>query len=83
MRSRSDKDISARSGEPDAAFVADGGQPSESEGPASRYSPEQKELLEQGLCILARLAVRAYLRREASLPTTDPGEQQFDNPAED
>ncbi len=30
---------------------------------------EARELTEQGLRILARLAVRAYLRREASLPT--------------
>ena len=44
---------------------------------------EARELLEQGLRILARLAVRAYLRREASLPTTDPGEQHIDTPAED
>jgi len=43
---------------------------------------EAQELTEQGLRILARLAVRAYLRREASLPTADPGAQHFDNPAE-
>ena len=43
---------------------------------------EAQELLEQGLRILARLAVRAYLRREASLPTADPREQHLDNPAE-
>ena len=43
---------------------------------------EDRERLEQGLRILARLAVRAYLRREASLPATDPGEQCPDNPPE-
>ena len=32
---------------------------------------EAQELLEQGLRILARLAVRAYPRQEASLPATD------------
>lgn len=36
---------------------------------------ESQELLEQGLRILARLAVRAYLRRQASLPATEPGER--------
>ena len=43
---------------------------------------EARELTEQGLRILARLAVRAYLRREASLAATDLGEQCLDNPAE-
>jgi len=41
-----------------------------------------RALTEQGLRILARLAVRAYLRREASLAPANPGEQHFDNPAE-
>ncbi len=44
---------------------------------------EARELTEQGLRILARLAVRAYLRRKASLPTAASGEQHSDNPAED
>ena len=48
-------------------------------GPA--LDAEARERLEQGLRILARLAVRAYLRREASLPTIDLGEQHPDNPA--
>ena len=43
---------------------------------------EARERLEQGLRILARLAVRAYLRREASLLAADPGEQGLDNPPE-
>ena len=34
---------------------------------------EARELIDQGLRILARLIVRAYLRREASLPATNPG----------
>ncbi len=49
-------------------------------GPAR--DAEARERLEQGLRILARLAVRAYLRREASLPAADPGEQGPDYPAE-
>ena len=40
-------------------------------------------MLDQGLRILARLAVRAYLRQEASLPTADPGERPPDNPKAD
>ncbi len=36
-------------------------------------------MLNQGLRILARLIVRAYLRREASLPATDPGERSPGN----
>lgn len=44
---------------------------------------EARELLEQGLRILARLAVRAYLRREASLPIADPKEGSPDNPNAD
>ena len=51
-------------------------------GASPASDAEAQELLEQGLRILARLAVRAYLRREASLPTTDLGEQRVDNPAE-
>ena len=41
---------------------------------------EARELLEHGLRILARLAVRAYLRREASLPTAEPEGQCTDKP---
>ena len=41
----------------------------------STSDAEARELLDQGLRILARLAVRAYLRREASLPASDPGER--------
>lgn len=44
---------------------------------------EAKDLLDQGLRILARLAVRAYLRQEASLPASDSGEQSPDNPSAD
>ena len=44
---------------------------------------EERELLEQGLRILARLAVRAYLRGEVSPPVADLGEQCLDNPAAD
>ena len=44
---------------------------------------EARELLDQGLRILARFAVRAYLLREASLPATNVGEQCLDNPSED
>ena len=44
---------------------------------------EARELLEHGLRILARLAVRAYFRREASLPATNPGERSPDNPNAD
>ncbi len=44
---------------------------------------EARELLEQGLRILARLAVRAYLRQEASLPLSDTGERSPDNPNAD
>ena len=44
---------------------------------------EARELLEQGLRILARLIVRAHLRREASLPTAEPGEGFPDNPNAD
>ena len=44
---------------------------------------EAQELLEQGLRILARLAVRAYLRGEASLPGTEPAERSLDNPNAD
>ena len=51
-------------------------------GASPASDAEAQELLEQGLRILARLAVRAYLRREASLPIADPGAQHFDNPAE-
>ena len=51
-------------------------------GASPASDAEARELLEQGLRILARLAVRAYLRREASLPIADPGAQHFDNPAE-
>ena len=36
------------------------------EAPASRYTPEQREMLEQGLRILARLIVHAYLREGAA-----------------
>ena len=59
------------------------GQASGDDAPALRDSPEQQELLEQGLRILARLAVRAYLRRETSLPTADPGEQHLDSSTQD
>ena len=51
-------------------------------GASPASDAEAQELLEQGLRILARLAVRAYLRREASLPAADPREQRVDNPAE-
>ena len=51
-------------------------------GASPASDAEAQELLDQGLRILARLAVRAYLRREASLPTADLGEQRLDNPAE-
>ena len=44
---------------------------------------EARELLDQGLRILARLAVRAYLRQEMSLPASDPGERSLDNPKAD
>lgn len=44
---------------------------------------EARELLDQGLRILARLAVRAYLRQEASLPASDTGERSSDNPNAD
>ena len=44
---------------------------------------EERELLEQGLRILARLAVRAYLRGEVPLPITDLGERCLDNPTAD
>lgn len=44
---------------------------------------EARELLEHGLRILARLAVRAYLRRNASLPAAEPGERSPDNPNAD
>ena len=44
---------------------------------------EARELLEHGLRILARLIVRAHLRREASLPATNPGERSPDNPNAD
>ena len=54
-------------GDPEISVVwADAGTASEAEA---------QELLEQGLRILARLAVRAYLRREASPPTADHGER--------
>lgn len=33
---------------------------------ASRYTPEQREVLESGLRILARLIVHAYLRDQAA-----------------
>ena len=46
----------------------------------STSEAEAKELLDQGLRILARLAVRAYLRREASLPASDTGERSPDKP---
>ena len=54
------------------------------EGTDARPEPdaEARELLEHGLRILARLAVRAYLRREASLPAADLAEQRPANPAE-
>ena len=39
--------------------------------PAPRYTPEQQELLEQGLRILARIAVRAYLKGRVSSHDTD------------
>ncbi len=62
-------------GDPDISVVwADAGTTSEAEA---------QELLEQGLRILARLAVRAYLRREASLPIADPAERFLDNPSAD
>ena len=51
-------------------------------GASPASDAEARELTEQGLRILARLAVRAYLRRETSLSAVDPGEQHFDNPAE-
>ena len=41
--------------------------------PTLRYSPEQRELLEHGLRILARLIVRAYFQQAASTP---PPEQE-------
>ena len=44
---------------------------------------EEQELLEQGLRILARLAVRAYLRGEVPPPATDLAERRIDNPAAD
>ena len=69
-------------GEPDVRSTAGGGQASENDASALRYSPEQQELLEQGLRILARLAVRAYLRREASLPPAALGEQHLDSPTQ-
>ena len=49
----------------------------------STSEAEARELLDQGLRILARLAVRAYLRQEASLPASDSGEQSLDNPSAD
>ena len=62
-------------GDPEISVVwADAGATSEAEA---------QELLEQGLRILARLAVRAYLRREASLPAADHGERPSDNPNAD
>ena len=60
MRRTNSQDISASAAEPDRPSAADDNQPLGSEGPASRYSPEQRELLEQGLRILARLIVLAY-----------------------
>ena len=83
MRDAKGKHISADPAKPGPWSATGENHPSEPGEPELRYTPEQQELLEQGLRILARLAVRAYLRREASLPTTDPGEQQIDNPAED
>ncbi len=44
---------------------------------------EARELLEHGLRILARLAVDAHLRREASLPAAEPGKQSPDHPNAD
>ncbi len=47
---------------------------------ASSFSDDEaRELAEQGLCILARLIVRAHLRWEVSLAATDPGERSLDN----
>ena len=40
--------------------------------PAPPYTPEQRELLEQGLRILARLIVRTYFQ-EAASPASQSG----------
>lgn len=83
MRRTNGKDISANAGDSDLPFAADMSQSSGVDRSAPRYTPEQLELLNRGLRILARLAVRAYLLREASLPATNVGEQCLDNPSED
>ena len=52
--------------------VTDEGHSSEVEEQVSRYSSEQRELLEQGLHILARIAVHSYFLPEASPAATAP-----------
>ena len=39
------------------------------------YTAEQRETLESGLRILARMIAREHLRREGALATTDPKEE--------
>ena len=54
-------------------------------GADARPGPDAEalDLLKHGLRVLARLAVRAYFRHEASLSATDLAERCPDNPTED
>ncbi len=83
MRSSDGEHPIPLTGEPDVRSTAGGGQAPGNGASALRYSPEQQELLEQGLRILARLAVRAYLRQEVSLPPADLGEQHLNSSTQD
>ena len=72
MRDAKSNGTPANPTNPDADAITNGHHRLQSADPASRYSSEQRETLEQGLRILARLVVRAYLQRHATLPTTNP-----------
>ena len=67
MRDSGGEDPTPLTGEPGVRSNAGDGQASGNDASALHYSPEQRELLEQGLRLLARLAVRAYLRSESGL----------------
>ena len=51
----------------EARYPTDGDQRDPTmDDPMASYTPEQREVVQKGMRILARVAVRAYMRRQAS-----------------
>ena len=73
MRDTNGEDTSANTAQFHGTSARGEDQLSGRERSPSGYSPEQHELLEHGLRILARLAVRAYFRKQAALVELQPG----------